>query len=344
MENYKTTRESMPGESREVQSVNANEAGIENTESVEVSVQPKEPQPVQPETQPAQRAETEPSGTSPQSTDRFSDVEKQIEGPVFVIWGSLKYLDVFQATLDFAKKNTGIPRLNVVLHTLGGNPNITFKSVVTLRSSCKTMVVYVPRWAKSAGTLLCLAADEIVLSLGSELGPLDMQVTDPRSSTEQISALSGYMALEAVANFLHDELFKTAKQLVSQADASIANALKYSMQLIDAMANPLFEQINPLDLGTFSNSLKVNERYGNELLTRFGASEKESGEIIEKLVRKYPSHAFVIDLHEAKKIGLRARGPNADETKVIDNTYELLKEKIGTGSYYGLLRNLGVAK
>ena len=179
MENNKTTRESVPGDSRGVHPVSTSDSGIEKTEPVEVGVQPTE-------TQPAQRAETEPNETNPEATDRFSDVEKQIEGPLFVIWGPLQYKGIFQASLAFAKENTGIPRLNVVLETLGGSPDLTFKSVVTLRSSCNKMVVYVPHWAKSAGTLLCLAADEIVLSLGSELGPLDMQVTDPRSSTEQI--------------------------------------------------------------------------------------------------------------------------------------------------------------
>lgn len=337
MENNKTTRESMPGDSRGVHPVSTNDSGIEKTEPVEVGVQPTKPQP-------AQRAETEPNETSPEATDRFSDMENQMQGPLFVIWGPLLYKDMFQATLDFAKQNTGITRLNVVLDTLGGSPDITFKSIVTLRSNCDKMVVYVPHWAKSAGTLLCLAADEIVLSLGSELGPLDMQVTDPRSSTEQISALSGYRALEAVANFLHDELDMTAKQLISRAGASVADALKYSMRLIESMARPLFDQINPLDLGTFSNSLQVNEKYGKELLTRFGMSAKEADGIVKNLVRKYPSHAFVIDLHEAKKIGLRARKPNDDETRVINNTYELLTEKIGTGSYYGLLRNLGVTQ
>ena len=133
MENNKTTRESVPGDSRGVHPVSTHDSGIEKTEPVEVGVQPTEPQPVQ-------RAEIEPNETSLEATDRFSGMESQMEGPLFVIWGPLLYRNVFQAILDFAKENTGIPRLNVVLETLGGNPDLAFNCIVTLRSSCNKMV------------------------------------------------------------------------------------------------------------------------------------------------------------------------------------------------------------
>ncbi len=57
-----------------------------------------------------------------------------------------------------------------------------------------------PWIAKSAGTLICLGADEILMPELSELGPLDSQITeeheDDRSKTN--SALNGFNALEQI--------------------------------------------------------------------------------------------------------------------------------------------------
>ena len=56
-------------------------------------------------------------------------------------------------------------------------------------------------------------------------------------------------------------------------------------------------------------------------------SEEESKKIVSCLVRNYPSHSFVIDLLEAQKIGLNAREPNDNESRIMDKIYtRLLKD------------------
>lgn len=104
---------------------------------------------------------------------------------------------------------------------------------------------------------------------------------------------------------------------------NISDSLSYAMKLIDSMARPLFEQVNPLDLGRFSNALAVSEKYGGELLCRYKhKTEREAKQIVSCLVRNYPSHSFVIDVIEAKKIGLSAREPTDDESRIINEIYE----------------------
>jgi hypothetical protein len=260
--------------------------------------------------------------TKPKPSEITESVEQILQGPIFLVWGQMD-LELQQACLDFAKKHKQVKRLNVLVVSLGGDPNLTFNSVNILRSKCDSLVAYIHCFETSAATLLCLGTDEIVMRLGAHLGPLDMQVQDPRNSPESISALSGYQALEAVANFLHGEIDVTVKQLYLKARTNISDSLSYAMQLVSSMARPLFEQVNPLDLGNFSNSLAVSEKYGVELLCRYGNKTlKEAKSIAGRLVRDYPSHSFVIDLAEAIKIGLRAREPNADELRIIDEIYE----------------------
>ena len=79
-----------------------------------------------------------------------------------------------------------------------------------------------------------------------------------------------------MANFLHNELEVTVRQLLSRAGTNLIESLKHAMQLITPMTRPLFEQVNPLDLGAFSNALDVSQKYGQELLARSGKQEKEA--------------------------------------------------------------------
>lgn len=67
----------------------------------------------------------------------------------------------------------------LVLSSPGGDLHAAYKIGRFLRTRCKTLKVYVPHQAKSAATFLCLAANEIVLSDRSELGPLDSQHEAP---------------------------------------------------------------------------------------------------------------------------------------------------------------------
>jgi hypothetical protein len=265
---------------------------------------------------------------SAQKTAGATPQKDVLGGPIFLVWNQID-IELKVVCLDFIKKQESIiPKLNVFVCSFGGDPDVAFNSVNILRTKCKKLVMFIPDNAKSAATLLCLGADEIVMALGAQLGPLDMQVQDPRNSPENISALSGYQALEAVANFLHTEIDVTVKQLYRKARTNIRDSLSYAMKLVDSMARPLFEQVNPLDLGYFSNSLAVSEKYGVELLCRYKQkSEIDAKQIVSCLVRNYPSHSFIIDLLEAQKIGLSAREPNADESRIMDEIYaRLLKD------------------
>jgi len=70
-----------------------------------------------------------------------------------------------------------VANLDVVLHTPGGYGETAEKFVEICRSHCQgEFRVVVPHMAKSAGTLIALGADKIVMGYCSELGPIDPQI------------------------------------------------------------------------------------------------------------------------------------------------------------------------
>lgn len=65
--------------------------------------------------------------------------------------------------------------MDLFIQTPGGNVDATEKIISILRQRASSYRVVVPSWAKSAGTVIALSAEKIVLGVNSELGPIDPQ-------------------------------------------------------------------------------------------------------------------------------------------------------------------------
>lgn len=63
--------------------------------------------------------------------------------------------------------------LHLLLGTRGGDPETALRIIRQTQSRCKKLTVIVPDQAKSAGTLLTIGADHILMGPTSDLGPID---------------------------------------------------------------------------------------------------------------------------------------------------------------------------
>ena len=68
--------------------------------------------------------------------------------------------------------------LDIVLHTPGGLVLAALQIAQAVRHHQAKVTVFVPHYAMSGGTLIALAADEIVMCKHSVLGPIDPQLAD----------------------------------------------------------------------------------------------------------------------------------------------------------------------
>jgi ClpP class serine protease len=66
--------------------------------------------------------------------------------------------------------------IDIVLHTPGGLVLAALQIARALREHPGKVTAYVPHYAMSGGTLICLAANEIVLSSHAVMGPIDPQL------------------------------------------------------------------------------------------------------------------------------------------------------------------------
>jgi ClpP class serine protease len=78
--------------------------------------------------------------------------------------------------------------LDLVLHTPGGLVLASYQIAHAVRLHPGKVTVYVPHYAMSGGTLIALAADEIVMEEHAVLGPVDPQLGEyPASSLVKLA-------------------------------------------------------------------------------------------------------------------------------------------------------------
>ena len=87
----------------------------------------------------------------------------------------LDAIRLFREELGRAGK---VDSLDLLLITRGGDVMVPFRLMSLLREFAKKVSVIVPYMAHSAGTLISLGADEIVMGTMGELGPVDPSVTN----------------------------------------------------------------------------------------------------------------------------------------------------------------------
>src|SRR6202041_1122109 len=66
--------------------------------------------------------------------------------------------------------------IDLIIHTPGGLVLAALQVARALREHRSKVTIFVPHYAMSGGTLLCLAANEIVMSPHAVLGPIDPQL------------------------------------------------------------------------------------------------------------------------------------------------------------------------
>ena len=89
---------------------------------------------------------------------------------------------------DLLHRVTDNENVELLLHTSGGDIDAAEKLILMIREKIgnREFRVIVPHRAKSAGTLMVLGADTVVMSDTSELGPIDPQVRIPHREGRSI--------------------------------------------------------------------------------------------------------------------------------------------------------------
>jgi hypothetical protein len=184
----------------------------------------------------------------------------------------------------------------VFLCTYGGDPNAAYIIARAFKRHYHHFSVYISGYCKSAGTLLVLGADEVVMAEKGELGPLDVQLNREDDLSDYLSGLDiassiNKLGTEAFAIF-EDALIR----IISSSGGSITTktAADIAVQLSTGIISPIAAQLDVLKFVESARSMDIAIHYGR----RLGADMAT----VVHLVAQYPSHSFVIDFEEAYEL------------------------------------------
>ena len=235
--------------------------------------------------------------TSPTSSDFAAKISEKHGSDVLVFSGALDYPSAL-AVVDACSSRRRRRRVHLFLCTFGGQADAAFQIGRCLQRSYDHITVVINGLCKSAGTLLALCADELVVSDYGELGPLDVQIRREDEVGERRSGMTPKRALIS----LQTSVMHTFQEHFLRIREDFQISTKLAAEITSSMAVGLFKeiysQIDPMRLGEIESAMEVADAYGRRLSAR---KQNVKPEAISRLLAKYPDHGFVIDREEAKE-------------------------------------------
>ncbi len=210
-------------------------------------------------------------------------------------------------------------RIDLFIYTRGGDVITPWRLVQLIREYTREFCVLVPFRAYSAGTLLCLGADEIVMGRMGELGPIDPSVVnaynpqDPCNPTARVP-----VNIEDVYSYL----------------ALAGETARLDLEALTRVFLVLAEKIHPLALGNVHRNYLLIRSLAHKLLGLRNCSlcRDNAQRIVDSLTEKLYAHNYTITRREAvKDIGLPVLCPDGELERIIWALYQDMAHELQLG-------------
>lgn len=246
---------------------------------------------------------------------------ESLDGDVYSYVGAIDrdgYAKLTKA-IDARKKKRD--KAYLVLATFGGCPHSAFRIARALRCNYKKLDVIVPTMCKSAGTLVCIGADRLVIGDSGELGPLDVQLLMPDEIDERISGLAMYQAMTYLIGLKQIAFIACLNNIKQNSRIRAKSAAEIASKMATDYVAPIVEKIDPLTIGEYARALSIGSAYGNRLneMSKILAGPDS----MQLIVGDYPSHSFVIDRKEARNLFVPERviAPSSHVHIILDANF-----------------------
>lgn len=199
-------------------------------------------------------------------------------------------IPVIYRHLEALEKPPEEAKIDLFIHSNGGDGIVPWRLVTLLRERCCELDVLVPHRAFSAATLTALGADHVIMHPMGMLGPTDPTVTNRFNPPDPLNPkqLAG-ISVEDVASYIG----------LVKHDVGI----QHEEELVQAF-KVLAEKVHPLALGNVKRATSQSRMLASKLLRQKAGDEKiderELDEIVEKLTSQLYFHGHPINRTEAR--------------------------------------------
>jgi len=214
-------------------------------------------------------------------------------------------------------------RLDVFVVSMGGDTLAAFGMARLAREFSQNVCTLVPDKCLSAGTLFALGANQIVMTRGAMLSPIDPSVGGPLNpAVELVPGLRQLVPLsvESVAGYLD----LVTEEWGLRGEEALSAAFKH-----------LVDRINPVALGNVFRAREQIERLAHTLLTQHRHDDRAIERIIETLTKELGSHDYLISRREARELlGAQVSGDDGVLEGLIAELYEDFAAEMHLGLPY----------
>ena len=251
-----------------------------------------------------------------QIADTVQAAAEESDAEVYLYFGGLDRPSD-DAMMDACPEEPARPNALLLLETFGGDPDAAYRITRYLKTchSNGKLLLLIDRVCKSAGTLVALGADALIMSDRAELGPLDIQLEKP----DEVGGHHSGLVVVQTLRTLQEETFRLFEDyfLKLRARSGFRITTRTAAELACTMATglfgPTYAQIDPLRLGENYRALQIALMYGQRL-----ATNNVKPDTIANLISSFPSHGFVIDRVEASDMFNDVREPSATQEQLCD--------------------------
>lgn len=214
--------------------------------------------------------------------------------------------DVYDHFVDHLDKIGVVNRISLVLYTRGGVTTAASSIINLIKLFCDELEVIVPSRSHSAGTLMALGANKIIMTKQATLGPIDPSVNNSLNP-QAANGATVPVGAEAIKGFI--ELAKEQIGISGQAELGI-------------VFSRLVEKVHPLVLGEVYRARNQIKMLANKLLEGHISEETKRKKIIDFLCSESGSHDYTINRREAKKLGLNIETPSVSLYGTVKKIYD----------------------
>ena len=239
---------------------------------------------------------------------QFADTRKSECFPLLIGTSNIRGGLVDKVYDDLRAKEYSCKSLDVIIDSGGGDIDAAYNLALLFRRYGKEKLTFIiPRWAKSAATLLICAGDEILMTPVAEIGPLDPQITVMNPLEQRVERFSP-LHIGSTLRLIRDEF--------TDGSPKLAEGLLQRLQF-------------PLTLGSFKKSLDLGMEYVERLLSsRMLLGDKDKAkEIGEVLTTGYADHSWCITIGEARELGLNVCEIEGKSLDIVWKMHKLNREK-----------------
>ncbi len=213
-------------------------------------------------------------------------------------------IDYFLNYVECYKKHS---ECIIYFTTSGGDINAAYKMGRYFQENYDNFTLCIYGHCKSAGTLVALGANDIIMGKFGEFGPLDVQVFNKDEFLNRTSGLAIQQSLDSISDKtfrLFEKIFVELREK-SGGNITTQTASKIAKEMSIGLYSPITEKVDYERFGELQRALDVVLYYG----FRLGVKE----DIVKHLAMNYPCHSFVIDIFEAKGLFSNVREPDNND-------------------------------